>query len=104
MVSGGSYGVARVTLGFFPGYMVGVMEVTQNVVFVAQAAVSFGNIVTVFTGLSSRLRDFLRDILLRHIAGSADCGRSYLLVRDHGHGGGFGLSPVDPHLRSNPSV
>ena len=34
------------------------MEVTQNVVFVAQAAVSFGNIVTIFTGLSSRYEIF----------------------------------------------
>jgi len=38
--------------------MVAVMEVTQNVVYVAQAAVSFGNIVTAFTGLPSQFEIF----------------------------------------------
>jgi len=49
--TGGSYAIARVTLGFFPGYIVACMEASQNIIFVATSAVMFGEIATIFTTL-----------------------------------------------------
>jgi len=51
---GGSYGIARVTLGFFPGYIVAFMEACQNIIFVACTAVTFGKIITTVTKLPHR--------------------------------------------------
>jgi hypothetical protein len=43
--SGGAYGLARVTLGFFPGFMIGCCEIAEYIVYVATSALLFANVV-----------------------------------------------------------
>ena len=52
--SGGTYGVVRVTLGDFPGYLVGTCEVLQNVIFVAFNISTLGRFVTTMTGYDDK--------------------------------------------------
>ena len=37
LFSGGSYGIARVTLGFYGGFMIGALELLEHIVFTATA-------------------------------------------------------------------
>ena len=43
LFSGGSYGIARVTLGFYGGFMIGALELLEHIVFTATALEFMGN-------------------------------------------------------------
>ena len=38
--SGGAYGLARLTLGFYPGFIVGICESVEYIIYVAASAIS----------------------------------------------------------------
>ena len=48
--SGGTYGVVRVTLGDFAGYLVGTAEAFQYILYVAFTTIALGKYITVMTG------------------------------------------------------
>ena len=52
--SGGTYGVARVTLGHLPGFLVGTCEVLQTVLYVSFTVGSLAKYVTTFTGYNEK--------------------------------------------------
>ena len=56
--AGDAYGIARVTLGVFPGYVVAVCDTYKSIIYAASAAYSIGEIITVATGLD-RNYDYL---------------------------------------------
>ncbi len=43
--AGGSYGIARVTLGFYPGYLVAYIDCAESVVYVATSAYLLGQMI-----------------------------------------------------------
>lgn len=53
--AGGSYGIARVTVGIYPGFLVGCCDSIESVVYVAVAALTIGKIMTSITLLSAAL-------------------------------------------------
>jgi ethanolamine permease len=48
-VIGGSYGIARVTLGIFPGYLVGCCDSIESVMYVSVSAVAIGAMISEIT-------------------------------------------------------
>jgi ethanolamine permease len=50
--AGGSYGLARVTAGIFPGYLVACFDSVESVVYVATSTVSIGQMMTVVLNTS----------------------------------------------------
>lgn len=51
--AGGNYGLARVTAGIFPGYLVGCYDALVTIIYVATSVVSIGSMITTSSGLSS---------------------------------------------------
>lgn len=47
--AGGSYGIARVTVGIFPGYLVACFDSIESIIYVATSAVSLGHAITSIT-------------------------------------------------------
>jgi ethanolamine permease len=71
---GGAYGITRVTLGFYPGYLVAYMDCGESIVYVAVAAFTLGQMITSVTGASSNLEPiywvvFLLSSLAVHAVG-----------------------------------
>ena len=55
ITSGGAYGVARVTLGVFPGYLVACCDSIESVLYVATSAVALGQMITTISHGSASL-------------------------------------------------
>jgi ethanolamine permease len=53
--AGGNYGLARVTAGIFPGYLVGCYDALSSITYVASSVVALGSMITELTGASSSL-------------------------------------------------
>lgn len=51
--AGGNYGLARVTAGIFPGYLVGCYEALEVIIYVATSVVSIGKMVSTILEISS---------------------------------------------------
>jgi ethanolamine permease len=51
--AGGNYGLARVTAGIFPGYLVGCYDALVAIIYVATSVVGIGSMITISSGLSS---------------------------------------------------
>mmetsp|Transcript_9768 Transcript_9768/g.10269 ORF Transcript_9768/g.10269 Transcript_9768/m.10269 type:complete len:683 (-) Transcript_9768:167-2215(-) len=51
--AGGNYGLARVTAGIFPGYLVGCYDALETIIYVATSVVSIGSMITSVSGTSS---------------------------------------------------
>ena len=45
--AGGAYGLARCTLGYFPGFLIGLCEIIQYITYVAASAISLGYMISV---------------------------------------------------------
>ena len=54
-IAGGAYGIARVTLGIFPGYLVACFDSYESILFVAAGIVSLGQMITTITHNSETL-------------------------------------------------
>mmetsp|Transcript_15041 Transcript_15041/g.13588 ORF Transcript_15041/g.13588 Transcript_15041/m.13588 type:complete len:661 (+) Transcript_15041:84-2066(+) len=50
--AGGAYGLARCSVGFYPGFLVGCFEAFEYVIYVATSAVSLGTMICELLGLS----------------------------------------------------
>mmetsp|Transcript_7776 Transcript_7776/g.12901 ORF Transcript_7776/g.12901 Transcript_7776/m.12901 type:complete len:739 (+) Transcript_7776:72-2288(+) len=79
--AGGSYGIARVTMGIFPGYLVGCFDSIESVMYVAVAAVTIGDMVTSITHWSKQYEPlywlaFYISALLIHVWG----GKSFWIL------------------------
>jgi amino acid transporter len=74
--AGGSYGLARCTLGYFPGFIVGCSETFQYIVFVSYSVLMMGDIIFEVAGLGTHNSyepllwlAFLLPVLVTHIIG-----------------------------------
>jgi ethanolamine permease len=50
--AGGAYGLARLTLGFYPGFIVGICESMEYIVYVASSAISLSQMIAQLTNTS----------------------------------------------------
>lgn len=55
MIEGGGYGLARVTLGFYFGFMVGCCEIIEYIIYTADTCLSISNLVVKSTGINGTL-------------------------------------------------
>jgi ethanolamine permease len=53
--AGGNYGLARVTAGIFPGYLVGCYDALSTITYVASSVIALGGMITDLTGASRSL-------------------------------------------------
>lgn len=53
--AGGAYGLARCTLGFYPGYVVGCSECLEYIIYVAVSTIFIGQMLTIFCRTPSNL-------------------------------------------------
>lgn len=61
--AGGSYGIARVTLGVFPGYLIACFDSMESLLFVANAVVFMGNRISFASGTSENFQPLYWAIL-----------------------------------------
>lgn len=54
-IEGGGYGLARVTLGFYFGFMVGCCEIIEYIIYTADTCLSISNIIIKSTGIDRKL-------------------------------------------------
>ena len=54
-IKGGGYGLARVTLGFYFGFMVGCCEIIEYIIYTADTCLSISNIIIKSTGIERKL-------------------------------------------------
>lgn len=55
LIEGGGYGLARVTLGFYFGFMVGCCEIIEYIIYTADTCLSISNLVVKSTGINGTL-------------------------------------------------
>jgi amino acid transporter len=53
--AGGGYGLARVTLGYYMGFLIGICEVIEYIVYVAFSVYTLGDMITEVTGMDPAL-------------------------------------------------
>jgi hypothetical protein len=54
VLSGGGYGLARVTLGFYAGFMIGCCEIVEYIIYTADTCLSLGSLITKTTKISQK--------------------------------------------------
>ena len=79
--AGGAYGLARVSLGMYPGFIVGCLEAGEYILYVAQSAISLSLMVIQITNTSNEMLPvycliFYLSALVIHIAGGTIFWRS----------------------------
>lgn len=55
LIEGGGYGLARVTLGFYFGFMVGCYEIIEYIIYTADTCLSISTLIIKSTGIDSKL-------------------------------------------------
>jgi amino acid transporter len=50
--AGGAYGMARVSLGFYSGFIVGCVEISEYIVYVAEASIVLGRMISIIADVS----------------------------------------------------
>ena len=53
--AGGGYGLARVTLGYYMGFLIGICEIIEYIVYVAFSVNALGDMVTEVSGMDPKL-------------------------------------------------
>lgn len=72
--AGGAYGLARVSLGMYPGFIIGCLEAGEYILYVAQSAISLSQMIIQITNTSDNMLPvycliFYISALVIHIAG-----------------------------------
>lgn len=73
-ISGGAYGLARCTIGFYPGFLVGCCEAIEYITYVATSAISLGFMISIVAPSTTNYQPliwlaFYVSALLIHIFG-----------------------------------